>query len=195
LGAHFHQPEEHVGLGHILHHPGINLETSFFSYIITGLSDQSVLDGLGHQSIRDAGRQTRNFLGVLGAVVSHIFVYRWFGLGALLLPLVPFIAGWKMAFGREIVPLSKATKEVIFFTLWLSVLMGYIVLMSNTENTLSFLSGGIGYLVNVTLFDWLKWGVYCLSCSLCSCSRCSFMMSGINMNRGRRSMPNRNLYR
>ncbi len=137
---------------------GLILETSFFSYIITGLSDQSVLDGLGHQSIRDAGRQTRNFLGVLGAVVSHIFVYRWFGLGALLLPLVPFIAGWKMAFGREIVPLSKATKEVIFFTLWLSVLMGYIVLMSNTENTLSFLSGGIGYLVNVTLFDWLKWG-------------------------------------
>ena len=137
---------------------GLILETSFFSYIVTGLSDQSVLDGLGHQSIRDAGRQTRNFLGVLGAVVSHIFVYRWFGLGALLLPLVPFVAGWKMAFGREILPLSKTTKEAIFFTLWVSVLMGYIILMSNTENTLSFLSGGFGYLVNVTLFDWLKWG-------------------------------------
>jgi S-DNA-T family DNA segregation ATPase FtsK/SpoIIIE len=137
---------------------GLILETSFFSYIVTGLSDQSVLDGLGHQSIRDAGRQTRNFLGVLGAVVSHIFVYRWFGLGALLLPLVPFVAGWKMAFGREILPLSKTTKEVIFFTLWVSVLMGYIILMSNTENTLSFLSGGFGYLINVSLFDWLKWG-------------------------------------
>ncbi|MBO9616658.1 MAG: DNA translocase FtsK 4TM domain-containing protein [Dyadobacter sp.] len=137
---------------------GLILETSFFSYIVTGLSDQSVLDGLGHQSIRDAGRQTRNFLGVLGAVVSHIFVYRWFGLGALLLPVVPFVAGWKMAFGREILPLSKATKEVIFFTLWVSVLMGYIILMSNSENTLSFLSGGFGYLVNVSLFDWLKWG-------------------------------------
>lgn len=137
---------------------GLILETSFFSYIVTGLSDQSVLDGLGHQSIRDAGRQTRNFLGVLGAVVSHIFVYRWFGLGALLLPVVPFVAGWKMAFGREILPLGKATKEVIFFTLWVSVLMGYIILMSNTENTLSFLSGGFGYMVNVSLFDWLKWG-------------------------------------
>ncbi|MGG7660861.1 DNA translocase FtsK 4TM domain-containing protein [Dyadobacter sp. BHUBP1] len=137
---------------------GLILETSFFSYIVTGLSDQSVLDGLGHQSIRDAGRQTRNFLGVLGAVVSHIFVYRWFGLGALLLPVVPFVAGWKMAFGREILPLGRTTKEVIFFTLWVSVLMGYIILMSNTENTLSFLSGGFGYLVNVSLFDWLKWG-------------------------------------
>lgn len=137
---------------------GLILETSFFSYIVTGLSDQSVLDGLGHQSIRDAGRQTRNFLGVLGAVVSHIFVYRWFGIGALLLPLVPFAAGWKMAFGREVLPLSRTTREVIFFTLWMSVLMGYIVLMSNTENTLSFLSGGFGYMINVSLFDWLKWG-------------------------------------
>lgn len=137
---------------------GLILETSFFSYIVTGLSDQSVVDGLGSQSIRDAGRQTRNFLGVLGAVVSHIFVYRWFGIGALLLPLVPFVAGWKMAFGREILPLSKTTKESIFFTLWVSVLMGYVVLMSNNENTLSFLSGGFGYIVNVTLFDWLKWG-------------------------------------
>ncbi|SDG86413.1 DNA segregation ATPase FtsK/SpoIIIE, S-DNA-T family [Dyadobacter soli] len=137
---------------------GLILETSFFSYIVTGLSDQSVLDGLGNQSIRDAGRQTRNFLGVLGAVVSHIFVYRWFGVGALLLPLVPFVAGWKMAFGREILPLSKTTKESIFFTLWVSVLMGYIILMSNTENTLSFLSGGFGYMVNIALFDWLKWG-------------------------------------
>ncbi|GGM97713.1 DNA translocase FtsK [Dyadobacter beijingensis] len=137
---------------------GLILETSFFSYIITGLSDQSVLDGLGHQSIRDAGRQTQNFLGVLGAVVSHIFVYRWFGIGALLLPLVPFVAGWKMAFGREILPLSKTTKEVIFFTLWVSVLMGYIVLMSNNESTLSFLSGGFGYQVNISFFDWLKWG-------------------------------------
>lgn len=137
---------------------GLILETSFFSYIITGLSDQSVLDGLGHQSIRDAGRQTRNFLGVMGAVVSHIFVYRWFGIGALILPLVPFAAGWKMAFGREILPLGKITKEVIFFSLWMSVLMGYVVLMSNSENTLSFLSGGFGYMVNVSLFDWLKWG-------------------------------------
>lgn len=137
---------------------GLIMEISFLSYIITGLSDQSVIDGLGHESIRDAGRQTRNFFGVLGAVVSHFFVYRWFGVGALLLPLVPFVAGWKMTFGKELLALTRTTKEVIFFTLWVSVMMGYVVLMSNKENTLSFVSGGIGYTINVFLFDWLKWG-------------------------------------
>ncbi|TLU98778.1 FtsK/SpoIIIE family DNA translocase [Dyadobacter luticola] len=137
---------------------GIILEISFISYVVTGISDQSVIDGLGQLSVRDAGNQTRNFFGVLGAVVSHFFVYRWFGVGSLLLPLVPIVAGWKLAFGREFLPLSRTTKEVIFFTLWVSVLMGYIILMSNTENDLSFVSGGFGYLVNVILFDWLKWG-------------------------------------
>ncbi|MCE7066249.1 DNA translocase FtsK [Dyadobacter sp. CY326] len=137
---------------------GLIMEISFLSYIITGLSDQSVIDGLGHESIRDAGRQTRNLIGVLGAVVSHFFVYRWFGVGALLLPLVPFVAGWKMAFGKELLPLTRTTKEVIFFTLWMSLMMGYVVLMSDKENTLSFVSGGIGYMINVALFDWLKWG-------------------------------------
>lgn len=137
---------------------GLVMELSFLSYILTGLADQSIVDGLGHESIRDAGRQTRNSLGVLGATISHIFVYRWFGISAILIPIISFLAGWKIAFKRELLPLTRTTKEVIFFLLWGSVLMGYIVLMSNTENNLSFISGGLGYMVNVFLFDWLKWG-------------------------------------
>ena len=137
---------------------GLILEISFLSYIITGLADQSVVDGVGHEPIRDAGKQTRNFLGLLGATISHIFVYRWFGVSAILLPIVSIIGGWKIAFRKELLPLTRTTKEVIFFLLWGSVLMGYVVLMSNMENTLSFISGGFGYTINVFLFNWLKWG-------------------------------------
>lgn len=154
----FSSPKSTLAWGIFFLMTGFILQVSFLSYIITGLADQSIVDSFGQESIRDAGRQTRNFLGVLGATLSHIFVYRWFGVGALLLPFVPILAGWKIAFGKELLPLTRATKEVIFYTLWLSALMGYVVLMSNTENTLSFVSGGIGYMVNVWLFDWLKWG-------------------------------------
>jgi S-DNA-T family DNA segregation ATPase FtsK/SpoIIIE len=137
---------------------GVIMEISFVSYIFTGITDQSVVDNLGEQSIRDAGRQTRNVLGVMGATISHIFVYRWFGISAILLPVIAVLGGWKIAFGREPYSLSRKTKEVIFFLLWGSVLMGYVVLMSNQESSLSFVSGGLGYAVNVFLFDWLKWG-------------------------------------
>ncbi|MBE9465113.1 DNA translocase FtsK 4TM domain-containing protein [Dyadobacter subterraneus] len=154
----FSSPKSTLAWGIFFLLSGVILEVSFISYIVTGLADQSIIDALGQESIRDAGRQTRNFLGVLGATFSHIFVYRWFGVGALLLPFVPILAGWKIAFGKELLPLTRATQEVIFYTLWVSVLMGYIVLMSNTENTMSFASGGFGYMINVWLFDWLKWG-------------------------------------
>jgi S-DNA-T family DNA segregation ATPase FtsK/SpoIIIE len=137
---------------------GFVMEISFLSYIITGIDDQSVVDGLGQQSIRDAGRQTRNTLGVLGATISHIFIYRWFGVSAVLLPVIAVLGGWKIAFGKEPLPLTRTTKEIIFFLLWGSVLMGYVVLMSSTENKLSFISGGFGYSINTFLFDWLKWG-------------------------------------
>ncbi|TDE12809.1 FtsK/SpoIIIE family DNA translocase [Dyadobacter psychrotolerans] len=137
---------------------GIIMEASFVSYIFTGIKDQSIVDGLGQQSIRDAGRQTRNVLGVLGAAISHIFVYRWFGISAILLPVISVLGGWKIAFGREPYSLTRVTKEVIFFLLWGSTLMGYVILMSNMESNLSLISGGLGYAVNVFLFDWLKWG-------------------------------------
>jgi S-DNA-T family DNA segregation ATPase FtsK/SpoIIIE len=134
------------------------LEVSFLSYIKTGLSDQSVVDGFGDESIRQIGRKTSNALGLFGAIVSQIFVYRWFGIAALALPLIPFFAGWKLVSGNEIVPLNRLTKEVIFYTLWISALFGYIVLMSGTESSLSYLSGGFGYEFNTLLFSVLKWG-------------------------------------
>ena len=104
---------------------GLVMEASFVSYIFTGIKDQSVIDGLGQESIRDAGRQTRNVLGVLGAAISHIFVYRWFGISAVLLPVISVLGGWKIAFGKEPYSLPRVTKEVIFFLLWGSTLMGY----------------------------------------------------------------------
>ncbi|HEV7348476.1 FtsK/SpoIIIE family DNA translocase [Telluribacter sp.] len=137
---------------------GSLLEIAFLSYIFTGTADQSVVDGLGQEPLREAGRQTRNALGLFGATASHIFVYRWFGVAALALPLVPFLAGWKLVFGTELLPLARTTKEVVFYTLWVSVLMGYVVLMSGTEQSLSFLSGGVGYEANTLLFGILRWG-------------------------------------
>ncbi|WP_247233274.1 DNA translocase FtsK [Telluribacter sp. SYSU D00476] len=137
---------------------GLLLEISFLSYIFTGTADQSVVDGLGQEPVREAGRQTRNALGLFGATASHIFVYRWFGVAALALPLVPFLSGWKLVFRSELLPLARTTKEVIFYTLWISMLMGYVVLMSGTEQSLSFLCGGFGYEANLLLFGLLRWG-------------------------------------
>ncbi len=134
------------------------LEASFLSYLYTGAADQSEVGALGQSSLPDLGANTRNVLGVFGAFISQVFVYRWFGLAALLIPVVPFLAGWRMVFGTDLVNLNRATKEVIFFTLWISTLLGYVVLMSDSTSSLSFLPGGFGFFINELLSNLIGYG-------------------------------------
>ena len=150
--------QKSLALGVLFMLVGTLLEIAFISHIFTGHDDQHIMDALPHMSLREVGRDTRNILGITGAVVSQVFVYRWFGIAALALPLIPFLVGWKLFFESELLPMVRTTQEVLFYTLWVSTLMGYVVFMSGTEHNLGFLSGGFGFAVNTFLFDLLRWG-------------------------------------
>ena len=134
------------------------LEIAFLSYIVTGTADQSEVNALGYEPIDEVGSQTRNVLGVFGAFVSQYFVYRWFGIASVAIPLIPFLAGWRMVFKNDLLNLSRTTREVIFYTLWISALLGYVVMMSDTASNLSFLPGGFGYYVNDLLRNLMGYG-------------------------------------
>jgi len=151
-------PKNRLAVGVVLMLVSLLLEAAFLSYIFTGSADQSEVNALGYEPIRDFGANTRNILGTFGALVSQVFVYRWFGIASLAIPLVPFLAGWRLVFGFDLLHLNRTTKEVIFFTLWISTLMGYVVMMSSTTPHLSFLSGGFGYNVNDILRNLVGYG-------------------------------------
>ncbi|WP_373330853.1 FtsK/SpoIIIE family DNA translocase [Salmonirosea aquatica] len=151
-------PKNKLAVGVLLVLVSLLLEAAFLSYIFTGSADQSEVNALGYEPIRDYGANTRNILGAFGAFVSQVFVYRWFGIASLAIPLVPFLAGWRLIFGFDLLHLNRTTKEVIFFTLWISTLMGYVVMMSSSTPTLSFLSGGFGYNVNDILRNLIGYG-------------------------------------
>lgn len=137
-------PKNTLIAGMILVTLSVLLEIAFLSYIFTGSADQSEVGSIG----MDARRETQNVLGLFGAYVSQVFVYRWFGIASLAIPIIPFMAGWRLIFGNDLLNSSRTTKEVIFFTLWTSTLLGYIVLISGTTPDLSFLPGGFGYYIN-----------------------------------------------
>ncbi len=146
--------------GAILLTLGILMFIAFLSHIFTGSRDQSALDGVWSGSIQQVGKNIDNALGIWGAVISHVFIYRWFGLGALLVPVIPVLAGWTLLTQDQRFPLASISRHIIFYTLWISLLMGYIVLMSGEQATLGYLSGGFGYEANVILFNLLKWGSF-----------------------------------
>ncbi|MFA0963017.1 DNA translocase FtsK 4TM domain-containing protein [Roseivirga sp. BDSF3-8] len=141
---------------------GMYLFTAFLSYLFTGKADQSVVEAANETGLRASGLDTENWLGFFGALVSHFFIYKWFGIAAFLTPPFLVILGYRIVFERDIVPLYPAFKVVFFLTFWISLLLGYVVLRSDGLTEWGFLCGGIGYEMAL-LFDSLTgWGTVLL---------------------------------
>jgi S-DNA-T family DNA segregation ATPase FtsK/SpoIIIE len=134
----------HLVMGFFLLLSSFCLAIAFISYLFTGTNDQSVVESMFSDNVVESGKEIQNWLGLTGAWLSHIFIYKWFGISAFLfLPLL-FLLGVKIVFHSELFPILRFFGISAFFILWIALAMGYIVL--NVEETyLSFLSGGIGF--------------------------------------------------
>lgn len=130
---------------------------AFVWYLFTGAADQSVVDSALSTKLR-VSPQTKNGMGFFGLVLSHFFIFRWFGLGALGLPFLLFLIGFKIARKRELFPLQRTTTFILFYMVWLSLFFGFFVFQTDTANHLSYLCGGLGYELNVVLDHYIGWG-------------------------------------
>jgi S-DNA-T family DNA segregation ATPase FtsK/SpoIIIE len=93
-----------------------------------------------------AGSRIHNWLGLVGALLSLLFIYKWFGLAAFLLPPLFFGLGWQIAFKKSIFNMVKASQLSLFLLFWISLLLGYMLEISDGANSpLNFYAGGIGF--------------------------------------------------
>ena len=72
---------------------------SFSSYLFTWSSDMSLVKENGFSLIFNKDLDVDNSLGRFGAVISHLFIYRWFGITSYLFVLNFFLLGVKLVFG------------------------------------------------------------------------------------------------
>jgi S-DNA-T family DNA segregation ATPase FtsK/SpoIIIE len=150
-------------LGILLMSIGIFLFIAFISYLLNGPNDQSlVMNAPVDDEIRDAARDSRNWLGYFGAQAAHWMIYRWFGIAAFLFPPFLFILGFKWSFKVSLISLTRYTTFALFFTFWLGLLTGYIVILVEGYSYWSFLSGGFGYELAKLSADFLSWGTFIL---------------------------------
>ncbi|WP_020533889.1 FtsK/SpoIIIE family DNA translocase [Flexithrix dorotheae] len=147
-----------VSLGLLLLFFSLFLFLSLLSYIFTGKADQSVVESTGFGALIVSGKEVQNWLGLAGAGLAHLFIYQWFGIASVLLVPLVFAMGYKIVFNKEIIPLVKSSKVILFLMFWISLLFGYIVQISEEPGALHFLCGGIG-LGAAEIFDSLVgWG-------------------------------------
>ncbi|PCH92024.1 MAG: cell division protein FtsK [Bacteroidetes bacterium] len=115
---------------------------SFTSYLFTWSSDMSVVKELGYGLLSRGDIIVDNWLGRFGAVISHQFIYDWFGITSFLFVALCFIVGVRLLFEVSLLPVKRILKHSLFFLLWLSITLGYLFKNTGISSDVSHLMGG-----------------------------------------------------
>lgn len=141
-----------IGLTLIL--SSIYLLVAFTSFLFTWKADQDKVLGswwdlffAGDEAVPALGETgVDNWLGKLGAVISHLFIHRGFGVASYFFVAYTFLAGFRVLFKTSPFPLRPFFKRSLFVLLWSSVALGYIF-----HNDYFFLGGTFGYQTSLWL--------------------------------------------
>ncbi len=115
---------------------------AFVSYFFTGKADQSVVEVVLSASLEETGKEVENWLGLTGAVLAHVLIFKWFGIASFTVVPVIFLLGWRLAFKTEIYPIWDILKFALFSIFWVSLLLGALF---SRGSEMGFWAGGIGF--------------------------------------------------
>jgi S-DNA-T family DNA segregation ATPase FtsK/SpoIIIE len=133
---------------------------AFTSYLFTWEDDYSyVIDANGgwsnlfktYEELQQVNIPpvVQNWLGKIGALLSHQFIYEWFGVASFLFIFVFFVIGYRLLFKVRIFSMEKTLGYSLFFLLFLSLTFGFgHAFLSDTPH---FLEGEFGYWCNKLL--------------------------------------------
>ncbi|MFK7811085.1 MAG: DNA translocase FtsK 4TM domain-containing protein [Maribacter sp.] len=125
---------------------------SFISFYFNWQDDQSALT-----EFKDRNESAKNLLNKFGASVSHFFMYKGFGLTALVLPILLCFKGLYMFLGLDQKGMLKKWIWGLVFMIWTSIALGFFAYSR------PLLGGLIGYEMNDFLQDYIgKIGVLLL---------------------------------
>jgi DNA segregation ATPase FtsK/SpoIIIE, S-DNA-T family len=120
---------------------------AFISYIFTWKADDNIFYNAISRVLTDNSLTSENWMGKIGAVISYLFIKKWFGVASFLFIIWLLIFGLRAFVNFTLFPLSKATKYLLFGILWISVTMSFIIHADN----LLILGGSFGFQANVWL--------------------------------------------
>lgn len=118
---------------------------SFASYLFTWRDDQALAQQ-GFSALLDNENPALNWLGRLGAIVSHFFFYKAFGVASFLVCTFFFVVGVNLLFRQRVFSIWRNLKYVTIGVTVLSVSLSYIFRSSE----FSF-GGGVGNLIKTEM--------------------------------------------
>ncbi|MGK0436985.1 MAG: S-DNA-T family DNA segregation ATPase FtsK/SpoIIIE, partial [Flavobacteriales bacterium] len=128
----------------------VYLFIAFISYLFSGKMDQDKVEGTNFLTFVFTNQpfEIVNWLGKLGAIVSHRIIFNGFGFMSFLIPIFLGLVSIKILFNVIIYPIKKALKIGVVALVWGSIFFGYFFSQSNL-----FMGGNFGYQINQWLGD------------------------------------------
>lgn len=123
---------------------------AFTSYIFTWQQDQDKVFQFGVKIFATDDVKVANLLGVLGAYVSHIFIYKGFGIASYLFCTFFFVLGVNLLFTKKIFNIGRNLRYLLVGLLVLSVAFTFVF----GNATFSY-GGAVGELMNAWLVKWI----------------------------------------
>ncbi len=145
------------------------LFVSFLSYFFTWKEDQSYVFRGGFSVLFDSDVKVNNILGRLGAITSHLFIYKWFGIASLLFCTFFFVVGANLLLIKKYFSVWRNLKYVTVGLLVLSVSLAFVFYRADFpfgggtgKSIVDWLTGmlgnfGAGTLLLVTFFAYVIW--------------------------------------
>ncbi len=125
------------------------LFVSLTSYLFTWQEDQDKVHQFGIKIFATDDVKVTNLLGVLGAYVAHILVYKGFGIASFLFCSSFFVIGVNLLFGKKVFNLLRNLKYVLVGLLIISMGAAFA-----TKGASFSWGGAVGEILN----DWsVKW--------------------------------------
>ncbi|HEV7782370.1 MAG TPA: DNA translocase FtsK 4TM domain-containing protein [Chitinophagaceae bacterium] len=115
---------------------------SFVSYLFTWKEDQAVAQQ-GISALLDNDKPVANLLGRFGAVISHFFIFKAFGLASFLICTFFFVVGVNLLSRRKVFSIWRNLKYVTVGLLVLSVSLAFVFAKSDFA-----FGGGVGDMIN-----------------------------------------------
>lgn len=99
---------------------------AFTSYLLTWKTDDNIFSRSLSNFLIDNNVIPENWMGRMGALLSWLFIKKWFGVASYLFVLVFLVTGLKLFLNIRLLPIGLTYKYSFFGLIWISVSLGYI---------------------------------------------------------------------
>jgi S-DNA-T family DNA segregation ATPase FtsK/SpoIIIE len=134
------QTQKIIGLVLILF--SVYIAVAFVSYFFTRETDHDKVMA-PFKEFFSSDVKVQNWLGKLGALFSHILIYKGFGVASFILVPVLAMFGVQKLIQRKFVNISAFNAKWLFIMVWSSLALSFFF-----KDKLNFIGGGYGYYIN-----------------------------------------------